>query len=114
MSNPAWGTKRICPSCSSKYYDLDHTPIICPKCQTEFDPSTVVRLRSDPRRVLAGRSGGGFGRAAVARRYEPEDALEQSEPEKPTEEGDEDAVEDVAELGDENDESVDSEEGEEA
>jgi uncharacterized protein (TIGR02300 family) len=31
------GTKRICPNCGTKYYDLHRDPIICPHCGTRFD-----------------------------------------------------------------------------
>ena len=31
------GTKRICPNCGSKYYDLNRSPILCPKCGTRFE-----------------------------------------------------------------------------
>ena len=28
-----------------RYYDFNRTPIICPGCQTEFDPEAVIRSR---------------------------------------------------------------------
>jgi len=31
---PPAGTKRICPGCAAKFYDLDKRPIVCPKCKT--------------------------------------------------------------------------------
>ena len=36
MTKPEWGTKRICSSCGTKYYDLRRTPIACPKCETPY------------------------------------------------------------------------------
>jgi uncharacterized protein (TIGR02300 family) len=33
MSKPARGTKRVCPSCRARFYDLNRTPIVCPVCQ---------------------------------------------------------------------------------
>lgn len=30
------GTKRICAECSSKFYDLNRDPILCPSCGTKF------------------------------------------------------------------------------
>jgi uncharacterized protein (TIGR02300 family) len=40
------GEKQACPSCATKFYDLNRRPAICPKCQTAFDPSDeTVRLR---------------------------------------------------------------------
>ena len=32
----ARGKKRTCQSCSSRFYDLNREPIVCPMCQTEF------------------------------------------------------------------------------
>ena len=45
MSKPEWGIKRVCPSCSIKYYDFDKNPIICPKCEFEFDPDLLLKSR---------------------------------------------------------------------
>ena len=36
MAKAAWGEKRICANCGSKYYDLQKEPIFCPKCGSEF------------------------------------------------------------------------------
>ncbi len=33
------GTKRVCPGCAAKYYDLGRNPAKCPKCDFEFDPN---------------------------------------------------------------------------
>ena len=32
MTKPELGTKRLCANCSARYYDLNKTPITCPKC----------------------------------------------------------------------------------
>ncbi|HMK69295.1 MAG TPA: TIGR02300 family protein [Stellaceae bacterium] len=45
MAKPEWGTKRICPNCGARYYDMHHDPIICPKCKTEYDPETLLKTR---------------------------------------------------------------------
>ena len=36
------GTKRICPNCGAKYYDLGRNPIICPRCGTQFELAAVT------------------------------------------------------------------------
>lgn len=36
MAKPDLGTKRICASCGTKFYDLNKSPIICPRCETVF------------------------------------------------------------------------------
>ena len=45
MSQPEWGTKRICQSCAVKFYDFGRTPIVCPKCSAVFDPETLLKSR---------------------------------------------------------------------
>jgi uncharacterized protein (TIGR02300 family) len=42
---PELGTKRICPNCGSRYYDLHRDPIICPKCGSAFDPEALLKTR---------------------------------------------------------------------
>ena len=37
MAKADLGTKRLCPSCGARYYDLNHSPIICPRCGTQFE-----------------------------------------------------------------------------
>lgn len=44
MAKPELGTKRVCVACSAKFYDLQKTPAICPKCSTE-QPADVPRPR---------------------------------------------------------------------
>src|SRR5580692_5359036 len=45
LAKPEWGTKRICPSCGTRYYDLLHDPVICPKCSTPYDPEAFLKSR---------------------------------------------------------------------
>jgi len=45
LAKPEWGTKRICPSCGARYYDLLREPVICPKCSTPLDPEAFRRAR---------------------------------------------------------------------
>ena len=44
MAKPELGTKRICVSCNTKFYDLCRTPAVCPKCATE-QPAEQPRMR---------------------------------------------------------------------
>jgi uncharacterized protein (TIGR02300 family) len=39
------GLKRICPKCSSRFYDLGKNPANCPKCGTAHDITAPVRTR---------------------------------------------------------------------
>ena len=45
MANPEWGAKHICHSCGMRYYDLQRSPIICPKCNTQYDPEAFLKSR---------------------------------------------------------------------
>jgi uncharacterized protein (TIGR02300 family) len=49
VGKPELGTKRLCPSCGTKYYDLNRSPIVCPHCKTVFQ----VTAASRPERVAA-------------------------------------------------------------
>ena len=40
VSKDKLGVKRICGSCGAKFYDLGKTPIICPKCGTQYEEIT--------------------------------------------------------------------------
>ena len=45
MAKPEWGIKRTCQSCGARFYDLMKSPIVCPKCGTEYDPEAVLKSR---------------------------------------------------------------------
>lgn len=38
-----WGTKRTCNSCAVRFYDLQRSPINCPKCGSVFEIHTTTR-----------------------------------------------------------------------
>lgn len=63
MAKPELGTKRLCAGCGAKFYDLNKSPIVCPKCATVYEVAPPPRGRSD-------------ARAATP---EPEEALETPE-----------------------------------
>jgi uncharacterized protein (TIGR02300 family) len=46
------GIKRLCASCGAKFYDLNKSPIVCPKCSTVYEV-TLPRARSDGPRSVA-------------------------------------------------------------
>jgi len=49
VAKPGLGTKRLCPNCGTKYYDLNRDPILCPKCGTLFTVAAVVsRAKAAP------------------------------------------------------------------
>ncbi|MDB6178811.1 TIGR02300 family protein [Paracoccus sp. Z330] len=36
MPKEEWGTKRLCPHCSTRFYDLNNNPMACPACGNQF------------------------------------------------------------------------------
>jgi len=45
VAKAEWGQKRICPNCSTRYYDMKKNPPVCPSCGTAFDPEILLRTR---------------------------------------------------------------------
>ncbi len=41
------GTKRTCPSCAARFYDLMKNPIVCPKCNANFVAAQVLPSKGD-------------------------------------------------------------------
>src|SRR5215470_3236129 len=95
LSKQAWGTKRQCPNCGARFYDLNRDPIVCPKCQTVYEPEAS----KPPRR----------GRPApIAKKPVPAEAdigdvdLPEEDIEEATSE-EERVLEDTSELGEDED-----------
>jgi len=54
VAKPELGTKRLCASCSAKFYDLSKDPIHCPKCGTVYVIAPVTsRGRPEPAAAAA-------------------------------------------------------------
>ena len=54
MAKPELGTKRLCANCAAKFYDLNKTPITCPKCHTVMEIAAApTRPRPEPARAAA-------------------------------------------------------------
>lgn len=53
MNSPDLGKKRRCTECEAAFYDLNRSPITCPKCGAVHQP--VARLKSDGRTPPKGR-----------------------------------------------------------
>ena len=67
MTKPELGTKRLCAECGAKYYDLNKTPITCPKCGAPFKVVATTRKRCEQRPVV------------TQPEVEPEEALTETE-----------------------------------
>ncbi len=109
MAKPEWGTKRICPSCGTRYYDLLRRPVICPKCATPFDPEAFLRSRRTRPAVPVEKELEPVGAEELDTDVEVEDdaevVVEEEEalPLEEAEEEDEELLEDASELGEDED-----------
>ena len=46
MVKPEWGTKRTCPKCSTRFYDLGtEDPVHCISCGNEWMPEPVLKSK---------------------------------------------------------------------
>jgi uncharacterized protein (TIGR02300 family) len=104
------GTKRACPSCAARFYDLSKRPIECPKCGFSFEPEVLFKQRRGRQPELP---------QAPAAAAETEDEEEEEEAEETEAEAEEEAetVEEaplnVAATGeDEEEEAAEEEEAE--
>ena len=82
MPKDEWGTKRICPTCSTRFYDLRHDPLTCPNCGSVFTLESLTAVKA---------------RALRPEKVKPEPVDMEDLPELETEEG----IESDDELGDE-------------
>ena len=110
MAKPEWGTKRICPSCGARYYDLMREPVLCPKCSTPFDPEAFLKSRRARPAPPVEKELEPVGADELDTELETEeaDAAEEEEEEEAVpleeaEEEDEELLEDASELGEDED-----------
>ena len=46
MVKPEWGTKRSCPKCGTRFYDLGkEDPVTCLACGVSWDPEPVLKSK---------------------------------------------------------------------
>jgi len=46
MAKPEWGTKRTCPKCGTRFYDLGKDdPVTCIECDEAWDPEPVLKSK---------------------------------------------------------------------
>ncbi len=46
MVKPEWGTKRSCPKCGERFYDLGkEDPVTCIECGNEWTPEPVLKSK---------------------------------------------------------------------
>lgn len=91
MAKAEWGLKRTCQSCNAKFYDMNRSPIVCPKCGVAFDPEAMLKARRT--KLVAG---------TKPAADEDEAALDDAEiggDDRDKGEDEEDVIEDTSELG---------------
>ncbi len=46
MAKPEWGTKRTCPKCGTRFYDLGKDdPVVCIECANHWQPDSVLKSK---------------------------------------------------------------------
>lgn len=46
MVKPEWGTKRTCPKCGTRFYDLGKdAPVTCINCGIQWEPEPVLKSK---------------------------------------------------------------------
>jgi uncharacterized protein (TIGR02300 family) len=51
MPKDEWGAKRICPNCSTRFYDLRTDPMTCPACGATFTLDSLTSVKPKPVRA---------------------------------------------------------------
>ena len=46
MPKDEWGVKRICPTCSTRFYDLRTDPMTCPNCGATFTLESLTAVKA--------------------------------------------------------------------
>jgi uncharacterized protein (TIGR02300 family) len=97
----SWGIKRTCQNCGARFYDLNKSPIKCPKCGREHDREDFVKVRRGrAAAATAAAAAAAAAKAQLAKNKKVEDAaLEEAAPDDA--EADDAALEDTDDLADE-------------
>ena len=103
MVKANWGTKRTCQNCGARFYDLNKSPIKCPKCGRDHDREDFIKVRrgrGSAAATAAAASAAAAAAAAKAAAKKKSDEAALTGDELPEMEGDE-ALEDADDLADE-------------
>ena len=84
MPKEEWGVKRLCPNCSTRFYDLQNDPMTCPNCGAVH---TIDSLSAGKTRTM------------IADKADPKSAKEEDGEEDVILDDDDDDADDV-DLGD--------------
>lgn len=69
MPKEEWGTKRMCPHCGSRFYDLQADPMTCPVCGESYTAESLI----------AGRGRALVSEKTAARNISDDDVIESDE-----------------------------------
>jgi uncharacterized protein (TIGR02300 family) len=98
----SWGIKRTCQNCAARFYDLNKSPIKCPKCGREHDREDFVKVRrsrSAAATAATAAAAAAAAKLALAKSKKVEDAALGEE--GADIEADDEALEDTDDLADE-------------
>ena len=99
------GEKLTCSSCGARYYDLNKTPALCPKCGAENErPKTFRTKKAEPAAPKPDKESA----PPKAVKSDDPDAIEDLEDIETDDDDDDDLIADDASLDDEDDDDVDS------
>jgi len=110
VAKPEWGTKRVCQSCGTRFYDLMRTPCVCPKCQSVVETEMVFKPRrqsaAEARAAKLAPVAAEIGAEVAGADGEELEVIENEDGETAAveaEEEDDALMEDVADLGEDDD-----------
>lgn len=89
VGRPELGTKCACASCAERFYDLNRTPAVCPKCGATQPP--IVPRAARPVRAS-------YASMQMTRRPAPVVAEEEVEPVAAVEDDEDDDTDDAADV----------------
>ena len=110
MAKPEWGTKRLCPSCGARFYDLNKNPAVCPQCGAKVKGDTLARYRRTAKETVKPKPSAEEATKANAKDaeetdFEDDDDFEvmDDDSEDIADEDEDDVIEDASDLGEDDD-----------
>lgn len=95
VAKPEWGQKHTCKSCGVRFYDMQRTPVVCPKCGAEQPNEEPIKTK---RAVVA---------EEKVKKAKPALMAEEVGFDDDEDEDDDLGIEDVSELGEDEDSLAD-------
>jgi len=100
-----WGNKRTCLNCGTRFYDMQRSPIVCPKCGSENAPDAVSKARRGIKKVPVAHAAAAAAveTKAKAKAAADDDALDDVEVEVEDDDVDDALMEDASDLAEDDD-----------